>query len=167
MPLDHFTSSLSITGDGLFAATVLAIASLTDIRAHRIYNKLTYPTALIGIAWSCLPISGLSLTQSLIGCVGCGLLMLLPYTLSGGGAGDVKLAMAVGSLAGFDATLQGFCAGYLIATIFIVLRYLVAQILCVTGESLSPIKLNANAPVPLAGFFAGGMLNAYLLGPLW
>tara|TARA_R110002049_G_scaffold4601_4_gene31968 strand:- start:244883 stop:245449 length:567 start_codon:yes stop_codon:yes gene_type:complete len=188
MSIDPITASVplttaGLTTAGLFAAVVLGIASVTDIRNHKVHNWLTYPAVLMGFALAWLPIGSLTLTQSLTGCLGCGALMLLPYVLSGGGAGDVKLAMAVGSLVGFQATLQGFCVGYFVAAAFILLRYATAWLASIwqtrrfqnrwfqnrstTHESSRISRFDASAPIPLSGFFACGMLNAYLLGPLW
>lgn len=171
---------------GFVALVVLLIAATTDVRTHKIRNHLTYPAMLIGLILASL--SGcfgsglvwgpLSLAESLIGIVVCGGLMLIPYQLSGGGAGDVKLAMAMGSLLGVHATSQGFAVGYVLAAGYIVMRFVCHA--AITGTILGSAfgrlsaqaqrgvaavaAVNPRAPIPLAGFFAAGMFAASLLG---
>jgi prepilin peptidase CpaA len=87
---------------------MLGIGVLTDIRESRIPNLLTLPCALIGITLHTLFAGMEGFLFSIIGCAaGIGLL-LLPYLMSGMGAGDVKLMGAVGAFLGAKATLEAF-----------------------------------------------------------
>jgi len=151
----------------LIAATVLGIATVTDLRHRKIRNRLTYSAMLIGLLVHSTV--GFGVAHGLFGMLGCGLVMLLPYSLSGGGAGDVKLAMAVGAVLGFTATIQAFCLGYMIAGTFVAWRFGVCYTLRRTTHSLDDrdASPDPNAPIPMAGFFAAGMLLLLLTGPLW
>lgn len=165
---------------GFAAACVLIVATVTDIRHRKIYNWLTYPAMFLGLLLATgaslnLRFGQLQLQESILGLLGCGLFMLVPYTLSGGGAGDVKLAMAMGSLIGFEATLQSFCIGYIGAAIYVTLRCARVTLL-EPSVSWSPTFIiaylnrpgsSAMEPIPLAGFFATGMACLVILGPLW
>jgi len=82
-------------------AVLLALAAgWTDLRSRRIPNWLTVPALLIGIVANTV-VSGLSgLKASLLG-AGLGLALLLPFVLLRSlGAGDWKLAGALGAFTG-------------------------------------------------------------------
>jgi Flp pilus assembly protein protease CpaA len=172
---------------GCLAAVVVFVAALTDIRSHKIYNLLTYPAMVGGLLLAAISsgfgalgfLSPISAGESLSGLLGCGLLMLIPYHLSRGGAGDVKLAMAMGSLIGFQATLQGFCVGYIFAAAYLIIRssaLVAAHLLAAGGYRLVdgdvPAAISIERPsmsksIPLAGFFLLGMAAVLWSGPLW
>jgi prepilin peptidase CpaA len=89
---------------------VLVIASIVDLRAHRIPNWLTYPAALVAIGVHTLS-KGFS--GFLFGIEGLALgfgLFILFYLAGGMGAGDVKLMATVGAFLGPK--------GVLVASIF-------------------------------------------------
>jgi len=92
----------------LLLACVLIIASFTDLRSHRISNRLTYSTMIVGLIYYCM-MSGLAgLLHSLSGLL-LGLAMLITVYLIGGmGAGDVKLMAAVGSILGPQGVFEAF-----------------------------------------------------------
>lgn len=98
---------------GLAMALALA-AGGTDWRWRRIPNWLTVPGLLAGIAANAA-ISGLSgVRTSLLG-AGLGLLLLLPFVLLRSlGAGDWKLAGALGAIVGPGALLD-----FLMGSIFV------------------------------------------------
>jgi len=85
----------------LVGAVLLAvIAAWTDVRTRRIPNWLTVPGLLVGLAASTVLGSWSGLRTSLLG-AGLGLLLLLPFVLLRSlGAGDWKLAGALGAFAG-------------------------------------------------------------------
>jgi prepilin peptidase CpaA len=85
----------------LAGAVVLAsIAGWTDLRSRRIPNWLTVPGLLIGVAGSTALSGWGGLKSSLLG-AGVGLALLLPFVLLRSlGAGDWKLAGALGAFAG-------------------------------------------------------------------
>ncbi len=85
----------------LTAAVLLAlIAGWTDFRSRRIPNWLTVPALLVGVAMNLALGGKAGLLASLEG-VGVGLALLLPFVLLRSlGAGDWKLAGALGAFTG-------------------------------------------------------------------
>jgi prepilin peptidase CpaA len=90
--------------------------AVTDIRRGKIYNKLTYPSAALGLGLSFVlapPDTLLSAAGLLGALIGYGLL----WRIGGMGAGDVKLMAAVGALKGLPFVFFGsfyiFCAASL------------------------------------------------------
>jgi len=84
---------------GLAVALTL-IAGWTDWRSRRIPNWLTVPGLLIGVSANVLANGRAGLKASLLG-AGLGLLLLLPFVfLRSLGAGDWKLAGALGAFVG-------------------------------------------------------------------
>jgi prepilin peptidase CpaA len=87
---------------GLAVALAL-IAGWTDWRSRRIPNWLTVPGFLIGIAANAVANGWMGVKISLLG-AGLGLLVLLPFVfLRSLGAGDWKLAGALGAFVGWEA----------------------------------------------------------------
>jgi len=86
----------------LLAGAVLlaAIAACTDLRSRRIPNWLTVPACAVGIAVNVALSGWAGLRSSLLGAA-VGLALLLPFVLLRSlGAGDWKLAGALGTFAG-------------------------------------------------------------------
>jgi prepilin peptidase CpaA len=99
---------MSFATVSFFLVTMLAIGSLTDIRTNRIPNLLTLPFALGGMAFNATANGMDGFLFSLAGCAaGIGFL-IIPYLMSGMGAGDVKLMGAVGSFLGAKETFEAF-----------------------------------------------------------
>ena len=96
---DYFSSNVTELGTYLILA-ILAVAVVTDLRRRRIYNALTLPGMLLGLAVNVYAngLSGLlfAVAGLLLGAV----LFSLPVALLGRGAGDLKLLAAVGSVGG-------------------------------------------------------------------
>jgi prepilin peptidase CpaA len=98
---------------GLALALAL-VAGWTDWRNRRIPNWLTVPALLVGVAVNGIFGGVAGLKTSLLG-AGLGLLLLLPFVLLRSlGAGDWKLAGALGALVG-----PAVLADLLIASIFV------------------------------------------------
>jgi prepilin peptidase CpaA len=90
---------------GLAVAMAL-IAGYTDWRSRRIPNWLTVPGLLIGVSVNVLAGGWAGLKTSLLG-AGLGLLVLLPFVfLRSLGAGDWKLAGALGAFVGWEAMVS-------------------------------------------------------------
>jgi prepilin peptidase CpaA len=96
-------------------AMVLAmVAGYTDWRSRRIPNWLTVSGLMAGLAANTLLSGWSGLKTSLLG-AGLGLLLLLPFVLLRSlGAGDWKLAGALGACAG-----PGILANLLMASVFV------------------------------------------------
>ena len=97
------------------AAVALATlaASATDLWKFKVYNALTIPTLVLGVAVSASLGGWAGLVSSLLGAgLGFGLLVIF-FAAGGVGAGDVKLLAAVGAWLGPSLTYQVFVASAL------------------------------------------------------
>jgi len=103
-------------------AVVLLIGSYTDVRTGKIYNWLTYPAVLIGLAGHAMAggLGGqdafrIGLAGSAIG-LAVGYVPLMFAFLAGGiGGGDAKLMGAVGALTGWRFALSAMLYGFVVA----------------------------------------------------
>ena len=186
---------------GLILICLIITCGGTDLAFRRIPNWATYPATL----WSLTLNSISSITQtlhdapefalgsapvhsyewlsgtiglgpSLAGLIACCTVMLLPYKLSKSGAGDVKLAGAIGSLVGFRdgmliiAMTYVFAGLYvllyviwtsgLLATLQVILRLCGAALLL--GIVLPPTREQRavlNQSIPLGPFFTLGTMT--------
>ena len=97
-----------------FAMALALTAGWTDWRSRRIPNWLTMPALLVGIVVNVLASGLAGMKTSLLG-AGFGLLVLLPFVLLRSlGAGDWKLAAALGAFVGWEVLLN-----LLIGSIFV------------------------------------------------
>jgi Flp pilus assembly protein protease CpaA len=95
------------------------VASVTDLREMRIPNWLTMPLLAGGLVYGGVQ-SGLGgLGGSVLGAVAAGAIFVAAYAMAGGGAGDAKLMLALGSWLGLEpavvlvlaVTVAGFVWG--------------------------------------------------------
>src|SRR6266568_3093330 len=87
------------------AGAVAVTAAVVDVQQHRIPNWLTYPSMIAGLVLQ-TAFHGLGgLLHSVEGGLLFGGIFLLFYLVRAMGAGDVKLAAALGSIVGVSATL--------------------------------------------------------------
>jgi len=99
----------------VLAVALALIAGWTDWRSRRIPNWLTIPGFLIGIGANVLASGMLGLKTSLVG-AGLGLLVLLPFVfLRSLGAGDWKLAGALGAFVGWGVLVDLLMGSVLVA----------------------------------------------------
>lgn len=111
---------------GSFLTIGLIIAVVTDLKAQRIPNKLTFTIIVAAIAYHGLTKGVDGLGFSLAG-LGLGLaVMILPYLLGVMGGGDVKLMAAIGACLGAPDTITAFLftslAGGLYAVAVLIFR---------------------------------------------
>lgn len=96
------------------AVLLSVIAGFTDFRSRRIPNWLTVPALVAGVALNTFAGGWTGLKHSLLG-AGVGLLLLLPFVLLRSlGAGDWKLAGALGAFVG-----PGVLADLLMGSVFV------------------------------------------------
>jgi prepilin peptidase CpaA len=88
------------------AAAVAATSALTDVRDRRIPNRLTYPAMIAGLALQAAVHGWRGLLLSGAGALLFGGVFLLFYLVRAMGAGDVKLAAALGCIIGPAASWQ-------------------------------------------------------------
>jgi Flp pilus assembly protein protease CpaA len=177
----------------------LATSAITDFNRHRIYNWNTYSAFLWAIAinvvasagaddgTSMVPafqsaatvgptmLGGVGIGECLAGAGVCFLITLFGYDLSGGGAGDVKLATVIGALLGLHDGIFAVGYSYVIAAVAIIawstykygpLALLLAGLrsICKLAGPLSPFHATSDdrklllTPVPLGPYFAIGTL---------
>jgi len=136
-----------------FLATVLSVATIYDIRFHRIPNWLTYPTVLIAVAYH-TTLKGVDGFLFSLGGMGLGIgVLIVPYLMGAIGAGDTKFMGAVGGLLGpygvFLAYLFSAMIGGMFALLFLAADKVFKQsaIKCEKALSLFFYKLKGN-PIP-------------------
>ncbi len=156
---------------GFVLVAVLAAAAVTDLNRHKIYNWATYSALLWALAINLVAtllasgdgtaaafgradivgpqlLGGVGIGQCLGGAAVCFVITLFGYRLSGSGAGDVKLATAIGALLGMHQGLFAVAYSYIVAAVAIILW---------------TIYNNG----PLALLKAAGRTIGNGLGPLW
>lgn len=163
---------------------LLIVCCVTDLSHRKIYNWLTYPAFLWAVLVNTLPwpeswpMGAVGLGNSLAGAVLAFVCILVVYSLSGGGAGDVKLATALGAWLGPQDILYALVATYAVGGVLLLgllfwqvgpLRVLVALLRRI-GSTLLPGWIAAPAAednlylqggVPMSPFFLAGVLLTY------
>ena len=188
---------------GLVLLSLIISSAISDFNNHRIYNWATYSAFLWALAInivsfattygsaSLLPslapapivgwpmLGGVGIGECLAGAAVCFLITLFGYDLSGGGAGDVKLAAAIGALLGLHDGLFAVAYSYAVAGLAIVAwsmwkhgpLSLVKAAVRTIGRVLGPLwpfpSTSADQallmkPVPLGPYFAIGTLLVVL-----
>lgn len=176
------TSALA-TVSGCVLLLLLTASTVTDLAGRRIYNWTTYTAAAWGIGINIVAectdapakLGSIGMLPSLAGFACCFAVMLIAYTLARGGAGDVKLAAAIGALVGVERGLLAIAISYILAG-GLVLAWsiwvhgpwrLLSAMGRLLGSMVLPLWVNPpataektllNKPIPLAGFFAAGTL---------
>lgn len=186
VPWDALGWRLPLTFSGLLAVGLTLAATVMDIRFRKIPNWATYSAlawaVLLNAAHSLAGASGMAerlgtvgIGNSMLGAAAMFLGALVLFTLTGGGAGDVKLVTALGALfglnAGVDVVLYGFVAAGAGCLIWAVWRHgplaIVRTFARTIGSLLLPLWVDVptpeqgrllRVPIPLAPFFALGTL---------
>jgi len=84
------------------ATACALVASVFDVKSRRIPNFLTVPAFVLGLTLHLIHGGWRQLLSSLAAGIICGVVFLVFYIAGGMGAGDVKLIMAVGCIAGMS-----------------------------------------------------------------
>jgi prepilin peptidase CpaA len=151
---------------------VVTVATVTDMRTRRIPNWLVLPFLFAGITASTWLLGWQGLGRSLMG-LGLGLVLFgVMFFMGGMGAGDVKLAAAIGAWVGptqlFLALLLTAILGGIMALVWIVIGRLYPNLLKGTGdlehEQTVAVPAAANEtsepnPVPAAETIVSGGLE--------
>jgi prepilin peptidase CpaA len=82
------------------ATAIAVVGSVTDVKSRRVPNVITIPAFLLGLLLHLVFGGWREMLSSLAAGMICGLVFLVFYLAGGMGAGDVKLIMAVGCMAG-------------------------------------------------------------------
>jgi len=117
----------------VLAVAVAICAAIIDVKSRRIPNRLTYSAMVAGVVSHGILYGSKGLLLSIEGWLMFGGVFLLFYVVRAMGAGDVKLAAAVGSIVGVSATLPVMLAtawaGAALAICFMVLSGRVVETL--------------------------------------
>ncbi len=91
---------------------VLGVSVVTDLRSRRIYNALTIPAMVLGVAVNVLDMGMSGTLVALSGLMVGALLFALPVAFLERGAGDLKLLASLGAIGGPEFVLWcGLWAG--------------------------------------------------------
>ncbi len=108
-------------------------AAITDLCWKKIYNWTTYPGILAGFAVSALESQGIGWEESLLGIVGCGLIMVFCFLCFPLGGGDVKLitmlAAFLGWYHGLECMLWTFVLGAVLGLSMLIWKFGVLKLL--------------------------------------
>ncbi|MEB3328112.1 MAG: A24 family peptidase [Candidatus Sericytochromatia bacterium] len=158
---------------------ILAVALVTDLKARKIYNWLTFPGLAAGLALS-TGLGGLAgLQGSLGGLLAASAVFLLLFLLpqSSMGAGDVKLMAVVGAWLGWPAALAAVVyvsfAGGVVAlaqaarygTLKLLFRnvyWIFVGLLVPGGKASGAVTRSATPPVPYGVAIVAGACLALL-----
>ncbi len=175
-------SSAQITA--LLALSVAILAAATDVRSRRIPNRLTYPAMLVGLALQSALHGWRGLLFSAAGGLLFGGVFMLFHLVRAMGAGDVKLATALGCIVGFSESWQVMfataVAGGALALVFMAINGRIVETLRNTlwvawfhaqhGLQAHPV-VNLDNPssirMPYGLAFAGGTLCWAVFSLFW
>lgn len=125
-------SPLVMTWIGGVGLAIAVVAMYVDGRWQLLPNWLTYPAILWGLAInttaSAIPsapvwMGAVGIVDSFIGCGIVFTMMLVVFSITGGGAGDVKLSAAIGALFGLQRALDVLILSFIAAGIIVVLWF--------------------------------------------
>lgn len=104
----------------LVACAIAIVASVTDVWRFKVYNILTFPAMVLGIAYHGLAPQGQGWQYGMAGLlVGLGIL-IVPYAFGAFGAGDAKFVGAIGAWIGVQPLLNALIVGALVSGIYAV-----------------------------------------------
>lgn len=137
---------------------VLIIAAVTDMRTGKIFNWLTYPAMLAGLAlWTCAgllhlpnaPVDALAgLSESFLALLAGLIPFMIIFAIGGLGGGDAKLMAAIGAItARWECVLDASVYAFLIAGLMALVVILRKRIALRTLQRIFGAMLTAFAKV--------------------
>jgi Flp pilus assembly protein protease CpaA len=182
------------TLSGFVLLAVLVVSALTDLRDNKIYNWATYTAFVWAVAINFTAtllasgegtsvlvfqpaehvgpamLGGIGLAQCLVGAAVCFAITFVAYDLSGGGAGDVKLAAVIGALLGVHDGILAVAYTYVFAAVGIILWSVYSRgplaLVKAVGRTLGA-KLGPLWPFPPAADDSSLLLKPVALGPFF
>ena len=176
----------AFTATGAILLLVAGVVTYTDIREFRIPNWVTYPAFCWGlvintlagtpVGAACTDVLGaVGIGESLLGAFCLFVVMLVIFSFTGGGAGDVKLVAAIGALLGLGRGMDAVTYAMVLAGVAMLLislfRYgpirMVDSAVRPLASRLLPVWVDApkaehyqrmQSSVPLGPFFAAGIV---------
>lgn len=155
---------------------MLAVCIVTDLRVGKIYNRVTVPCAVLGLALAMVGGGMRGIGDHLLGIALVLVLMFLLSPLCPLGGGDTKLLAAVGALQGVHfiiwALLFTGVAGGVIALAVAIRRRMLRQMATTITANVLSLSVGASAPAvsgPSSGkilyslAIAAGTLGALLI----
>jgi prepilin peptidase CpaA len=109
-------------GVALLAASAAAV---TDLWKYRVYNALTVPLLLSGLAYQSIMGGAHGMASSMLGALFGFMVLILPHLLGLMGAGDVKLMAGVGAWLGLQYGVVAFVVSALVAGVVAVVMIIV------------------------------------------
>ena len=110
----------------IFLLGSILLATATDLLWHKIYNWTVYPGMLAALGLSAAGWGFVELSESFLGFLACGLVMLFCYVTFKIGGGDVKLIAMLGAFLGVEngikAMLWTFVLGGCMGLILLIWR---------------------------------------------
>ena len=165
---------------------LLLIATVTDLRSHRIYNWTTYPGLVLAFLLRGLDGGSESAQEGVAGAVACGGLMLVCFQLFDLGGGDLKLMTMIGAFLGWqrglEAVLWTFILGGIAGVAFLIWQQGAWHLLSRTLQHLGNIvryrgwvpitdadRVTLRQPLFLApaALLAAGITNADFVQSWW
>jgi len=98
--------------------TILLICCYTDLRTRKLYNWATLGGALLGFITNYYYLGTRGLSIAFIGWVTGIIVLIIPYSMGGIGAGDVKLLGAIGAFLGPYRAVQSFLIAAILGGIY-------------------------------------------------
>lgn len=159
-------------GNGLvwLLVTAMLVATYTDLRWRLIPNWLTYSGIVIGLAVNFFAEPGGSLGaigffDSIVGFFALFVGLLVVFSISGGGAGDVKLVGMMGAVMGISFGGEAVCLAFVSCAVLSLGWSLVGSLR--GKKSDTPLTKTA---IPLAPYFAIGVFivlvrNTFAVAP--
>lgn len=130
---------------------VLLIATIIDLRSHRIPNWLVLPFLLAGIIVSFFP-GGIGIGRSLLGMLLAAAVLGIFWWLGGMGMGDLKLCMAIGAWVGPGQLVTALevmgIAGGVMAICWAIAGGFLRDSLAAVGELMFGLKKRGFRPHP-------------------